>query len=569
MKKFFFGMAVLLSVSLFLIGCPTETEEKIVTNTVLLQPDKTVTTSGDNGADLKTALATEGVNIVAFAPASPVTLSTAPLVVPTGKTLQLLGGLTTASNAGVVVEGKVIVGAGGVLTATAAAAKISVKSGGRIEVLKGGILSVDAAATVYDGVTASASVIGSSAVINGGTLKYTAATEVGTVPTIAAVLALVSSGELDLTGLTLSSLKPSDLAGVTGITPSKRLRAPAGANESAGATLSIPAGAIITIASTDTLAAIAGAISVAGELDIGASSTLAVAGSISTSGTGKVVSTTTTPATLANLLGKAGTALTIEQGDAVTLAAATEVKAGTKLTLVESGKITAESASNSQALTVAGQVILDGGTLATAGSHADTGDFIISGAGSITAGGIVISGAGAVNLNTASGSFLAEDVLTLANNTTVLLTESAQIQAGGANGITFKAGSYVFGSGVNGVLSTADVKPTLAVPGTADILAIGDTVASELVFGSNSVYKPANTTATITPGATTTANDNVKLTFKAGAQVVSGTGASTGSSAALTTAGAVSAADTTYTVGADTTVTKTANAKTWSGTIGS
>jgi hypothetical protein len=335
--------------------------------------------------------------------------------------------------------------------------------------------------------------------------------------------------------------------------------------------LEIPEGITVKLAAASTLATITG-LTVNGVLDLDANTGLTLAaittGTVSTGEKGVIKSATATAATLQALLSKAGDSLAIQQTGDVTLAAATTVKAGTTLTIGASGKVTAESAGTSKALTVAGAVILDGGTLATAGTHADTADIIITGDGSITAGGIVISGAGGINTNTASGSFLGADALTLEDTTTIVITESATIQAAGADGITFKAGSYVFGAGVSKALSVADGKATLTLPNTATSLAIGDDVASELVFGAASTYKAGGVTTTLTPGATATAKDDVKLTFKAGAKIVSGTGATAVTSgAALKATGEINADNSTYTVGADTTLTKTATTSTWSGTV--
>jgi hypothetical protein len=227
------------------------------------------------------------------------------------------------------------------------------------------------------------------------------------------------------------------------------------------------------------------------------------------------------------------------------------------LTIPSGSTLTVSGAS--KMLTVGnGQEVVVGGTLAIT-AHADPA-ITLAGTGKITAGGIVVSGAGTVKSATA-GSTLIPNSFAPADTAVVTLAGS-QIQAGGANGITFKPGAYTFG-GTNTVTTAAGAKPTLTL-GTS--LIIGDTVASELVFGSNSVYLGDDSNA-ITPGTTANARTDVKLTFKKDAVIKAGTGASNGTSKGLTTGGLVSADNTSYKVAADTTVTKAATASTWSGTV--
>ncbi|MDR0688863.1 MAG: hypothetical protein LBG08_01150 [Spirochaetaceae bacterium] len=340
--------------------------------------------------------------------------------------------------------------------------------------------------------------------------------------------------------------------------------------------LPIPAGITVALEAGSTLESITG-LTVNGVLDIGANTALTLAGitagTVTTTSPGKIVSTTTTPAVLSALLSKAGAALNIEQGGSVTLDGETTVKAGTTLTLTN-GDLTVESDSGSnKALTVAGAVILDASSgapsIKTAGNDVTEPDITITGGGSITAGGIVISGAGGINTNKAVT--LTEDDLSLTTSSTIVITNSAQIQAGGTNGILFKAGKYAFGAGETAnVLTISDAKPTLTLSGTAPGLEIGNDTASELVFGSNSIYVVADNVGSITPGTTASVNTDVKLTFKPGAQVKSGTGASASTAGpALVAAGTANANDTIYTVGGsgDVTVTKSASASVWSAAV--
>jgi hypothetical protein len=206
------------------------------------------------------------------------------------------------------------------------------------------------------------------------------------------------------------------------------------------------------------------------------------------------------------------------------------------------------------------------GTLATVANS--TGAAItIEGTGKITAGGITLSGAGTVKTLTA-GITLVPDSLTPAAGAVVTLTGNAEIQAGGADGITFKAGAYTFASGSPVLSATPGDKPTLTLDNAADQLVIGDTIASELVFGSNSIYKVGGGTGTTTPGTTAALNADVKLSFKQGAKIVSGTGAAavTNGNALLAT-GAAAADNSTFTFGADKTATKSANASEWNAVL--
>jgi hypothetical protein len=371
---------------------------------------------------------------------------------------------------------------------------------------------------------------------------------------------IVNKGEIE-TATTAASVLGTILGAKGKITAT-------GAITALDAALSIPADVELTLKAASATFAGTQTITVAGTLNIDSTSALLTfaGATITTSGTGVINSATATAIVLQGLLASAGSALKIEQTGAVELSAATTVKADTTLTIKGSGSITATS--GTAALTVTGKVILEGtGAIATAGTDDSGGDIIITDDGSITAGGIVISGAGNINTDKANPSFLTVDKLTLIDANTIVITGS-QIQAGGATGITFKAGSYVFGNvGAVLIIDTDDV-PTLTLPDTADSLAIGNDVASEMVFGANSVYKAGGSNTTITPGVGTTAKTDVKLTFTTGAKIISGTGASTVTTGVgLKVDGAVNADDTTYTVGTTKTVTKSANTKAWTETV--
>ena len=278
MKKFYlFVVTALVGVSSFWIGCSTEAEEKIVTNTVVREFDATAV----DEAGLLAALATEGVNLVAFAPGgTPVDVTQTPLTIPAGKTVYLFGGLATAdSGKGILVEGTVIVGDSGTLTVASGKEPIEVADGGRVEVRKGGTLSVDdPAADIVDDEEEPA--LKTGAVINGGTLEVTG-TLTDTKAGLEALAGYVTSGRLNVS-TAYSALKPSEAAAVAAAKPGLAFIVEANGDDDAGAAgLTIPAN--LTLTTSDTLDG-AGAITVNGKAlfsgNIVPTSTIAVNGSL-------------------------------------------------------------------------------------------------------------------------------------------------------------------------------------------------------------------------------------------------------------------------------------------------
>jgi hypothetical protein len=152
-KKFFFvGTLALLGASLFLLGCPTETETETVYVSSVIHPDVVVDLSTDDSG-LAAALENPAVKVIEVATGG--TLTTVEEI-PADKTVILQGAVTPAS-AGLTINGTVYVGIDGTLNA-AAATKVIVK-GGVLNVVKG-ILSIDAAASVTNGATDPATVLG-------------------------------------------------------------------------------------------------------------------------------------------------------------------------------------------------------------------------------------------------------------------------------------------------------------------------------------------------------------------------------------------------------------------------
>ena len=417
-KSLIFWLAAVTCAALFLVGCEQEAKTEYVTQKEVDVIHVDVVVTDDTG--LAAALLDDDYKVIEVDASSTVTLSTV-TEIPAGKTVIIRGGSVTPASGGLTIKGVVYVELEGSLVA-AAATKVIVTDG--VLYVSRGALSVDAAASVNNGAESPATVLGTGKVgIAGGTLKYTAATDLDTAAKIGTALGYVTSGTLDIGS---STLKPSQIAGVTGISPTKRLIATATGDDSATATaLIIPAGLDLTASSetfakiptltvngklTASSATLAAATSVSigngGILNIGASTALTFGAetAVTSAGTGKIVSTTATATVLQALLSKAGATLNIEQGGAVTLTAATTVKAGTVLVLGASGSLTADNTA-AKALTVAGTVVLNGGTLATSMAADTSGDnpaINITGTGSIVAGNVVISGAGSLYDTTSS-----------------------------------------------------------------------------------------------------------------------------------------------------------------------
>jgi hypothetical protein len=558
MKKFIFlSLTALLSVSVFLTGCPTEAEEKTVTVTAdkLVYPDKVVATD----ADLAAALSNAAYKVIELAPSSSdLTLSTV-TEIPAGKTV-IITNIGSAvikvkpkATDGLKIKGTVYVGSGGILEVVNGNPVIV--SGGILNVAQGTLL-IDGKTSVHNGATpTSATVLGRTAVINGGTLKYSAATEVDSDTEIAAALDFVASGTLDIG---TSTLKLSELAVISGIGPSKGLKATSSTADSATtAAITIPAGADFTSVSGDTLAqttsltvngklktdalaslAAATAVSVGngGVLDIGVNTALNLPTSaeVTTSGTGKIVSQANV-GKLQLLLSKAGTALNIEHGAAAVLAtAATTVKAGTVLTLKASGAVTADNTEAGK-LIVEGKIVLDGGSIATGSSNSSGSHYAIniSGAGRIEAGDVVISGVGALYEATATAVAI---TITKANG--VVGTAAGVNTLKGATTINAGNGKVVLsvdggGATDTGTFTSAASNAALVVTGDAITLDTGTATANalkigakgKLAVGSGGIIKVVGANSSLS-----SAGSDAKLSIAAGAKVaVNGASDGTGS----------------------------------------
>jgi hypothetical protein len=473
MKKFFFGMTVLLSASLVLIGCPTDTEEKTVTVTEMVHLDEFAA----NGTALIAALATPGNRSIGLA--ASVTLS-ANLTIPAGKLVYILneGSLATSGSYTLTVEGQVYVGVDGTLTATADA-PVEVTTG-KVHVVKGGTLSIDTALAVTDGADPAKPALGSVGFAAEATLAIT-----GTLNDAAAIKAvwdLLPRGEFDLSGATLTSAKVSELAALPGISETKRITATATADEDETDPFTIPKGADITAKSADTLANITGltvngsfttaagtlakvtALTVGedGELDVSTAGTLAALTDLVVNGELTVGDSVAVSATLAS--GKVSGTGRLTLGDtdisaatytallnirsvrsaATTLSAAFTVPEATTLTLTAAAapaeNVTVNGTvfvANSASLTIKeGKTLANAGTVGLMGTSslvlktADTSAVAkITGTGSLTAGATTITGAWEAVAGTASAG-----TVTIASG-----ADGATITADGTNATGLKA----------------------------------------------------------------------------------------------------------------------------------
>jgi hypothetical protein len=250
-KFFLIGMTVLLSASLVLIGCPTDTEEKTVTVTQTEMVHLDVFAA--NITKLVEYLAAPGDLSIGLS--AGVTLSD-DLTIPAGKLVYILnaGSLATSGSYTLTVEGQVYVGVRGTLTATAAA-PVEVTTG-TVYVVKRGTLDIDTALAVTDGATPTpAPALGNPAKVvlaAESTLELSAA--LADAAALTAALGYVGTGgtlEATVTGSKPSSFQGLDLKG-------KKLITTALADEDSQNALIVPAGLELTAKTSDTLATITG-----------------------------------------------------------------------------------------------------------------------------------------------------------------------------------------------------------------------------------------------------------------------------------------------------------------------
>jgi hypothetical protein len=308
-------MSALLSVSLFFVGCEKEVEVEKWRDPAreILVPEVVATTPAQLTEYLAPA---SGYLVVGTSGTFQLSADT---VVPTDKTLIVQSGTFSTNSKKLTVKGKVYVNYDTTLTASDGNGAI-VADGGSVTVLIGGNLNVASAASVVD-------TAGTLVSINGGTLTVAslASTAIGT------TLGYITKGELVVTALSnASSVMPSDITKIAGISKDKRLTVAAGKAETV-ATLTIPAGLDLTAFGGDTFQNIT-TLTVNGKLTADAAATLAAATKIDVGNGGTLVIPGAAVA-----VASAGVDIEVGNGGTLTAAGATNEWAKVKTLTIKDG----------------------------------------------------------------------------------------------------------------------------------------------------------------------------------------------------------------------------------------
>ena len=236
-KKFFLvGMTALLGVSLFLIGCPTETEEKTVTVTVpeIIHLDA----DAKDVDELKDLLAEKGDLSIGL---TGTVKLTADLTVPDKKVVYILPSAELDVDAkNLTVDGIVYVG--GTLKAGGNGV-VKIPGSGRVGVVKGGTLSVKDKDSVNDGAATPATVLKDTSKVGfaaDGSLVFSGLADAAA---IVAAFEYAPHGTLEVT----TTLTPAQIIAIE-VPAGKKLAATTSADVtiSADATLTVPANVAIT-----------------------------------------------------------------------------------------------------------------------------------------------------------------------------------------------------------------------------------------------------------------------------------------------------------------------------------
>ncbi|MDR0637760.1 MAG: hypothetical protein LBG27_02460 [Spirochaetaceae bacterium] len=428
-KKFFlFVMTALLGASLFLVGCPTEPEEKIVDRTTMIYLDVSV-----SDVDvLEGYLADDGKTLYIGVTGS-LTLNEN-VVLPAKKAVYILPGASlTLSTYDLTVDGIVYVG--GTLTATNTGA-VKIPGSGHVGVVKDGTLSVKNAASVNDGATTPVTVLGTGKVGFATETFLTLADATNTIANIKAALGYFSNGTLTVAASTeVIALKPSAAAAAFGglVSASRQLAVVADGAED-GTAPGVPAGLVLTVA--DNLAAVA---------TLTADGTLAAA-----SGTFAGLATATGTGFLtAGAAGAAKAPLIIESALAYAELAATGAVTDAGLVIpADTARVFTGAAAPSADVAVNGTVVVSGGSLAIVAD----GTLTVAGAGKVTAGPITIGPGTWLASN--AGTAIAPDVITLGGNAT-------------ANTFTASGGTVTLGQDGNKLTVTGSEAAETLVTGAA------------------------------------------------------------------------------------------------------
>jgi hypothetical protein len=274
-KSLFLGAAVLaLLVLVVLGGCSNPASETTSLGSPLAPDGLVIDAAVANEPDLAAALNDVNVRVILLDVSTPVGLAATSTLIPLEKTVYIvnsayvendqntLSALTPAQDAGLNIRGTLIVGRGVVLVANPTH-RISLWSSGSVQVQDNGFLATDKRIFVSNrtdqGVT-NVSVLGTNVrFLAGSALAIT--DEPGLTPEdISDLLNILTPGTLPAlmagpTGgstlvLSTSNLKPSQLAAVSGVSPSRSLVVTSTVNENQ-ADFTIPAGVNITAAPGD------------------------------------------------------------------------------------------------------------------------------------------------------------------------------------------------------------------------------------------------------------------------------------------------------------------------------
>ncbi|MDR0684294.1 MAG: hypothetical protein LBF83_04115 [Spirochaetaceae bacterium] len=491
MKKFFFGMTVLLSASLVLIGCPTDSDtETVYVNKEVPAPGSfqppadTVEASSD--AALVAMLAdTAGVySNIAYEAAPGVDIT-----VPATKTLYLggVGGNITLTNK-VVVNGRLVVFIGGDFTPGA------FLSGGGTLVVEVGSLTVSDD-TLFDG----AKKLGGVTIQKAATLVTTAA--VDDVTKVGAWVSRKGNGSVSLTVTTLTPSatlaavgSPAALEYAGRTTPSVRV-----INNVAETATSLIVGPGVALSTSDDLDSVT-TLTVNGTLSASAAAFAGAGVTVTLGGKASVV-VGTIAKLAADIIVPAGarfsaTAVTDADGKTVTYKKGSQdvisdidltfskmgtdgwtlnddiaLAAGQSVIIPESAKIVVKAGKK---ITNAGTIVLEDTASLVLATASETVVAKIEGAGKLVAGATTITGAWGATAQT-----------TTAGTVTILSApEGATITADGTNATGLKAG----GAGAVITQAAGDSNAlTIAANTTINLAGDGTTAAGgiTLISGTN------------------------------------------------------------------------------------
>ncbi|MDR1900522.1 MAG: hypothetical protein LBQ55_10970 [Treponema sp.] len=231
----------LAAFAVLLAGCLYETEYRYVENTAreLIFAD----TSVADEVGLKEALDNPAYSVIAVtgAIADLAYNLSAPLVIPAGKTLLVYALIATTTKT-VDIRGKVVLGPGGMLRAdTTADHDFIVSGGGSVEVRGGRLEIFNGADALHNG--AGHTALGAGRVNFYGGELFVTGVPFDTRQTIETYFGYVGRGTLEIAGL--SSLKPSEIAAVPGISGSREIVVHATGTETVNS-LTIPGGLTLT-----------------------------------------------------------------------------------------------------------------------------------------------------------------------------------------------------------------------------------------------------------------------------------------------------------------------------------